>query len=510
MKSLSCILKPGAPQSFKVILLPLIICVALADFLLYGSGGCMDFSFMLLALFIIFMPLEGAFYRGFGRKAFVCACAVFLFSVFYRPNFFGVAGALFALFILRAASVLDTGSLGLRWLAHWLLFVITLPFEAVMLFARSAASPSMNFSKLEKHIKLWIAPVLFGVLFLVLFSYASPAIGEFFDGAARMLRSFEFNAARVMFWIFAFLILLPLFTLACYSAVAAARKNDEDGEGHFILYGGASVFQPEDASWWAKMAVRALTVFNCIFAIQNFFDLKYIFTGMKLPVGVTHSQFANGGAVALAIATLLAALFIMACFGKWATGDEWKLPRRLVYLWIAQNVMLCMSASLRLINYTADFDLTVTRVAGFAFFGIVFFGFALTAVKVFRNLSVSWLVRANAYAVVCVIAFFSVWNADAFVADFNVNSFITGGSHGIDTNYLCTLNEGSLPAKYRLLAYMDGKETSVIPEFYEGSLREKTEAQLRALEIRMLSFRTHSISDALIFSKISQMPQQKF
>ncbi len=65
--------------------------------------------------------------------------------------------------------------------------------------------------------------------------------------------------------------------------------------------------------------------------------------------------------------------------------------RRLVTLWIAQNVLLVASSILRTIDYIAVYSLTPWRIAALAWMALVAVGLVLILWRMWRGLSARWL-----------------------------------------------------------------------------------------------------------------------
>ena len=69
--------------------------------------------------------------------------------------------------------------------------------------------------------------------------------------------------------------------------------------------------------------------------------------------------------------------------------------RKLVYLWIAQNVVLVISSILRLDLYIGIYSLTYWRVAAFVWMGLVAVGLVLIMARIMLRQSNEWLLGAN-------------------------------------------------------------------------------------------------------------------
>ncbi|WP_163595012.1 DUF4153 domain-containing protein, partial [Klebsiella pneumoniae] len=70
--------------------------------------------------------------------------------------------------------------------------------------------------------------------------------------------------------------------------------------------------------------------------------------------------------------------------------------RRLVVLWVAQNLLLVASSILRTLDYVAAYSLTSFRIAALAWMGLVAIGLALICWRMLAGRSAAWLINANA------------------------------------------------------------------------------------------------------------------
>jgi hypothetical protein len=91
--------------------------------------------------------------------------------------------------------------------------------------------------------------------------------------------------------------------------------------------------------------LRALVLFNLLFAVQTVLDIAYLWGGLTLPDGMTYANYAHRGAYPLVVTALLAAAFVLAAMRHGGPAERSPLIRRLVYAFIAQNVMLVVSVA---------------------------------------------------------------------------------------------------------------------------------------------------------------------
>ena len=143
---------------------------------------------------------------------------------------------------------------------------------------------------------------------------------------------------------------------------------------------------------FGKAAIlRALLVFNLMFAVQTVLDAAYLWGGVALPDGMSYASYAHRGAYPLIVTALLAAGFVLAAMRPGSATSNDGLIRWLVYLWVAQNIVLVISSILRLDLYVGIYALTYWRVAAFIWMGLVAAGLVLIIARIAGGKSNRWL-----------------------------------------------------------------------------------------------------------------------
>jgi len=129
-------------------------------------------------------------------------------------------------------------------------------------------------------------------------------------------------------------------------------------------------------------------------------------------------------------------------------AEQSKVMRPLVYLWVAQNVLLVASSILRLDLYVQIYLLTYWRVAAFVWMLLVALGLLLIVARIVLRRSNNWLIHANLIALTATIYICSLINLAAMIADYNVSHSREASGKGvwIDTNYLVQLGPQALPS----------------------------------------------------------------
>jgi hypothetical protein len=293
-------------------------------------------------------------------------------------------------------------------------------------------------------LKGWIVPLGLGAVFLALFAAANPVIANWLAqwNAGGTLQ--QLNLARVLFWCS---IVIAVWGLVGVSSRLALPKF-EPGVAE----------PPHDldlSSIFTDTAImRSLVLFNLLFALQTVMDVNYLWRGAALPAGVTYAAYAHRGAYPLIVTALLAAGFMLAAMRPDSVAEYSSRIRALVFLWVGQNVLLVVSAIMRLNLYVEIYLLTYWRVAAFIWMAIVAVGLILIVARIVLYRSNIWLVGANLIVLTLTIYVCSFVNFASLVASYNVTQSLapTNAGRPIDLNYILELGPQAIPAFDRYIA----------------------------------------------------------
>ncbi|MGH7145433.1 MAG: DUF4173 domain-containing protein [Planctomycetota bacterium] len=210
-----------------------------------------------------------------------------------------------------------------------------------------------------------------------------------------------------------------------------------------------------DGSHELKACLMTFIGLNILYLAANATDLFYIWLHFTLPAGMTYAQFAHHGSYRLIVAVVLAAILVPAFF-RIGTGAATNARARLLaYAFIAQNLMVLLGAARRLMIYDEVYGLSRFRVATYLWLALVAVGFVLTWIKVARQKRFRFLVQTNAIATALLLTAVGWMNLDGFIANWNVDRYLSGQTKIIDVEYLGDLDASALPALGRLIGATD-------------------------------------------------------
>ena len=399
--------------------------VALADHLFFfqraGSTAGL-FAAALLTAILAATPTIGR-----SRPALTAAAAALLFVAVLGDDPSALAAFLFLTAAALAALLPRSRAFddGWRWARRLLLHSILSIIGPLLDWGRlRAARRRRGPARLAAALPLLALPVLGTALFLALFSAANPIIAGAFGRLDLLAAVGGFSIARLFFWLLATLLVWSF--LRPPRILLAPRAASE---GPLALPGVSP----------ASVAL-SLAAFNLLFALQNGLDIAFLWSGAPLPGDMGLAEYAHRGAYPLIATALLAALFVLVTLRPGTPTGESPLVRRLVYAWIAQNIVLVASTMLRTLDYIEAYSLTRLRIAALIWMALVAVGLVLICVRLWRGKSGPWLINANLAAALIALAACSAIDLGATAARWNVRHAREVGGAGVRLD-LCYLGE---------------------------------------------------------------------
>jgi len=304
---------------------------------------------------------------------------------------------------------------------------------------------TLRASMLTRALLVWSIPLVLGCIFTLLFAAANPVIAQWFDLLSPERVAAHVTTARAIFWFAALSMIWPFINLrwrqgTTMPSTSADLERDQPASLLNRLCGPETV-------------VRSLILFNVLFAIQIALDGAYLWGHAALPNGMTYADYAHRGAYPLIVTALLAAAFVLVAIRAEQATAASRLVRPLIYLWVAQNVMLVVSSIQRLHIYIESYALTYWRVAALIWMILVAIGLILIVIRIVLNKSNAWLIRMNLLVLSLTLYGCALINLDAPIAGYNVAHSREAGQNGpaIDSSYLVWLGPQALPAIERAI-----------------------------------------------------------
>lgn len=417
------------PGDFRLKLLAGFMAVALGDALIWAQLG--PFGGLMLALPPLAMVTRPALRRDRRAWVWLGLATVMAFALIYRPG--PIAWCLFWIYVGIGTLIPVVRGFGDAW--QW-------AQRLAQNGLRSTVAPLLDLRRcilvkarrggpgLGHVISLLALPVIGSAVIIVLFTAANPVIATWLNRL--------FGAPWSTNWVGRIVVWLILFAMA-WSVLRPRvpfRVFGTFDDGGQIKLPGISV-----------ASVRtSLIAFNALFAMQNAMDLAWLWGLVPLPRGMTLAEYAHHGAYPLIVTALLAAGFVLVALRPGSITAAQPAIRRLVVLWIAQNVLLVASAALRTLDYVAAYSLTALRIAALLWMVLVALGLVLVCWRMIRGKSASWLINANAAAALALLSVCCFVDLEEVAVQYNINHARELGGNGppLDICYLLGVGPSGL------------------------------------------------------------------
>lgn len=318
-----------------------------------------------------------------------------------------------------------------------------------------------NHLYLKRMLPHLVLPVLGSAVILALFAAANPVIERLAEELLSITPDAEWGARTLLgtvWFAMAWSLLRPRMARNLFGTF--------DGTGELALTGVTPA------------SVRtSLILFNALFAIQNVMDLVWLWGVAPLPRGMTLADYAHRGAYPLIITALLAAGFVLVALRPGSQTAAMPLVRRLVVVWIAQNVLLVFNAALRTLDYVAAYSLTQLRLAALLWMGLVALGLVLVLWRMLAGKSTAWLINANAAASLAVLCTCTFVDLDAVSARYNIANARELGGRGAALD-ICHLQRMGVSALVPL-AELEQRPAPEAIHLWARLLRENAQARLQ-------------------------------
>lgn len=437
--------------------------VAIAfDALLFGrhmGGGIIGLlGLVLLGAALLTRPAL----RRDGR-ALVCfgLAGLMALAMMVTPSFLG--WSLFWVFASLGAMMPAAASLGDAWcwaqrlLLHGLRSTIAplLDLRRWLMVRRSRGG-----GQFRAALPQLVLPALGSAVILALFATANPVIEAWIADAFSLSPDGEVVVRLCLgaaWFTFAWSLLRP--------RMARRLIGTFDGSGDLLLAGVTPA------------SIRlSLIAFNALFAMQNAMDLAWLWGLASLPTGMTLAHYAHRGAYPLIATALLAAGFVLVALRPGSQTAAMPLVRRLVVMWVAQNVLLVGNAALRTTDYIAAYSLTSMRIAALLWMALVALGLVLVLWRMLTGKSAAWLINANAAAALTLLGGCSFVDLDAIAARYNITHAreLGGGGAPLDMCYLQAMGPSALVS----LAQLESRPAPEPIHLWARLLREDAQARI--------------------------------
>ncbi|KQM93428.1 hypothetical protein ASE70_13455 [Sphingomonas sp. Leaf22] len=417
-----------------------LIMVTAGDILFYQQGAYGgQIGFALAALLLLAIACRPAIWRD--RRAWVAggAAAVFAAQMVRGPgplawSLFWIAAGMMVL--LPTTGRFDDGWRWFQRLSAHAAGSIVAPAIDVVRWRRVCRARSHRRFGMADGLRSIALPAIGSAIIVSLFASANPVLMQWIDALTGPAR-WEPDVGRMLLWI---VLLIGAWSLLHPRAIRPFLGTF-DGSGDLPLPGVT-----------IASVRRSLIAFNLLFLVQNAMDVAYLGGLAPMPAGITLADYAHRGAYPLIATALLAALFVLVTLRPGSQSAAVPTIRRLVVLWIVQNLILVASSIVRTVDYVEAYSLTGLRLAALAWMLLVGCGLVFIVWRLLTGRSAGWLINANLAVAGLVLSSFALNDTAAIVASWNARHAGDTGGRGaaLDLCYLHGLGGSALPALIEL------------------------------------------------------------
>lgn len=295
-------------------------------------------------------------------------------------------------------------------------------------------------------IRLVVVPLLILTIFYWIFVLANPRFSDLSNSFWEVINNyfltfFEGISFMRIFMIFiAFFLIGAAIFLNTSELFFSLEKSYQDrllrSKLHIPFKNSLSLINEY------KSAVLTVGMVNILLILVNILDIQWIWFDFDKSTVKNLSQFVHEGTYLL-IGSILLSVGIILYFFR-ANLNFYKhnlLLKNLTYLWIFQNIILCISVALRNYRYIESYGLAYKRIGVVIFLIITIIGLFSLLVKVNKTLSSFYLWRINAWNVYLVMGICCFFNWDILITRYNLE--IHKGD--VDLEFLFSLSNKTAP-----------------------------------------------------------------
>ncbi len=498
--------------SFGLTALCAFAAVVLADVLFYRQPAGWTYGLYLLFLLALLIGLDrGKWLSTAPGMLLAAATSGLVVSFVYQPGILAVMLALAGLVTFALGSRCGWAGSAWRWMCRWTVFLTAGWKQLILDHLQLSQDRTKRLPKALKTVLAFLV-MLFPVFliagaFVAFFSMANPIISNWlergYEAIDELLSSLTFpSVARIALW-----ILVAFFCWALMRFTPKPRKRGEGAETVQSAQDDAKAvpveFQQIEEVFLNPFTIGVgLGLFNVLFAVQNLLDISYLWAEASLPEGMTYAGYAHRGAYPLVGTAILSALIMLIAFRPRLDGKHSRVVRLLVYVWIAQNVFLLVSAAWRLNLYVAVYSLTRLRVAAGIWMLLVALGFVWICLRFVLKRSNTWLVNVNFLTLVSVIYVSSFLNISGGIAWYNCRhcAEVTGEGAELDFHYLWELGSESIPPLLWVRSEVKDRQFAGRAARVIKTLKKVLEDEL--CNWRGWTWRRHKLRESLLRAKL--------
>jgi Leucine-rich repeat (LRR) protein len=289
------------------------------------------------------------------------------------------------------------------------------------------------------HLLKYIVPIVFIIVFFFIYRAMNPLFEKFTQEIAEII-----SIGWVFFTLGGFILV--------YSVYKQKRAADIDlWESNWLI--NIDPVAIKIPKWNEAIAfILLFIVLNLMLVSVNLMDVNYLYLGEGMPDGITHKEFVHKGVGMLILSILLGISILLFFFrGTLNFTKNKNAIKLLAFLWVAQNVFMVFSSSIRNTMYVDSALLTYKRIGVYFWLFFALIGLITIFIKLYKNKTVWFLARHNFTTLFIVLLISSATDWDMVISNFNLNRANQMDEiSSLDKNYMLSLSEGNISGLFKI------------------------------------------------------------
>lgn len=329
----------------------------------------------------------------------------------------------------------------------------------------TSGTPAGKSSGKRRMIRFILFPLILAIVFYLLYASSNNVfqkLGSFFTDRIETFLTAVFNVfsfERMLFLVLGILVtgfLIMRTPRRYFRSMEEGYKDDLEREHISLskrklrfdfsimsLFMGRMLQSILSLKFLNKMGVVSLIMLNLLLVILNVIDISHLWLGYEYVKDQNLYAMIHDGTDTLIFSIVMAIVVLLIFFQgnlNFYKRNIWL--KRLAYLWIAQNALLCISVLLRDYYYILQSGLAYKRIGVLFYLALVFFGLASMFWKIYRRRSTYFLLRVNAWAVIVLLVVATTIDWDYQIAKYN---FSRANEIILPVDFMVTLEGRAIP-----------------------------------------------------------------
>lgn len=315
------------------------------------------------------------------------------------------------------------------------------------LFASVETEKSKKKKRRVRNLGIFVIPVGIVVTFILIYSWSNPKFNAIFEGVTdviihSIITFFESISISLV------LVLALGFSLSVFLIYRVRKSSLVDGDleesddVRRTRTKNKSFTNNLGLKYELKAGVFLFISLNALLFLLNILDINHVWFNFEWQ-GQYLSQYVHQGTYLLVVAIMISIVLVLYFFRRnLHFYSKNKLLKTLVYIWLAQNVILSISVGMRNWYYIQYYALAYKRIAIIFFLFLTIYGLFVVYQKVRHGKSSFFMMRKTAMAWLIVLTISTCFNWDRIIARYN---FAHANKSFVHLNFMMNLSDSSLP-----------------------------------------------------------------